>query len=103
MKNIIPVYMKSSVSQQFLTKNPIYKDIFKKCPNCNNFSLKPKHMNQMLDIKAAMNSNDRQCTQCGYVHIKNLTVSTMKNAPSPSSSQSVNNQQNVKEGRILEG
>jgi ribosomal protein S27AE len=95
-KKGFPAYMRSSVSPQFLTKNPIYKHIFHKCPNCNNFSLKPTHMDRIKDLASAVNSNNRQCAKCGYTHVRDLSVTTMKGAPNPPVSDT------VKEGRILE-
>lgn len=48
-----PVHMRSKVSQSFLSQNPEYKPLFKKCPVCSNHSFKPYN-------------GGRKCTQCDY-------------------------------------
>ena len=76
-KNKYPDYMKSSVSGQFLSKNPIYKDIFMKCVICGKYSLKPVGINQMKDaVKESKNANERRCSLCNYVHVSHLSVLT---------------------------
>jgi len=98
-KKSYPAYMRSSVSPQFLAKNPIYQKIFSKCPICNNLSLKPIGIERVADISQVMKSKDRKCAVCGYTHIKDLVVSTATKA----SNESINtNNMVIKEGRILE-
>ena len=90
VKKDIPVYLKSSVSAQFLAKNPTYKPVFLKCVNCGKYSLKPVGLNKMKNpLVDANDANERRCV-CGYTHVKNLVVSS-----SPTSAASI-------EGRILE-
>lgn len=85
-KKIMPPYMKSSVSPQFLAANPLYKKIFFKCPICNNYSLKPLGLNKINRVTEILDEekiNERKCGICGYTHVKNLSVFT-----TPSSSLS---------------
>ena len=37
-KNILPPFMRKSVSKTFLLHNPNYKDVFKQCPSCGKYS-----------------------------------------------------------------
>lgn len=74
---VIPPYLKSSVTPQFLAKNPLYKKVFYKCPNCNNYSLKPLNIRNIADIQN-IDDNIRKC-RCGYTHVKDLEVSVNNN------------------------
>lgn len=71
----VPPYLKSSVSAQFLAKNPLYRKIFFKCPNCSKYALKPLGIRNIKDIDN-IDDNERKCTICNYVHVKNLSVYT---------------------------
>ena len=74
-------YMKSSVTHQFLAKNPLYRNVFKLCVGCGKYSLKPIGINQMKDVvKESKNANERKCSLCGYTHVTNLSVSTTPKA-----------------------
>lgn len=68
--NPIPAYERTFVSSQFLAKNPQYQSLFKRCPNCSMFALKPigyKKMNPS-QIKEKDEKLERQCGVCGYIH-----------------------------------
>ena len=58
-KNKTPPFMRTSVSRQFLTHNPNYKDVFKQCPACNQFSFVNIDMNGNKTIIG------RVCRNCG--------------------------------------
>ena len=62
----VPMFMRSSVSASFLSKNPIYKNMFRKCPNCSKFSLKPNLSAGNLNPESAFKCKERKCTLCGY-------------------------------------
>jgi hypothetical protein len=51
---ITPAHLRSKVSSNFLSKNPQYKELFKRCPNCNKYALKPFE-------------SGRRCTQCKFL------------------------------------
>ena len=87
-KKDLPIYLKTSVSAQFLAKNPQYKKVFAKCPNCSKYSLKPLGIRNVKDIQQNIDDNERKCV-CGYTHVRNLSVCT-----EPSSKAAI-------EGRIL--
>jgi hypothetical protein len=67
-KKNFPPYMRSSVSAQFLAKNPLYKKVFMKCPNCAKFSLKPVNLTTIQDPQKIKDVKDRKCFNCGYLH-----------------------------------
>ena len=72
-----PAYMKSSVTPQFLSKNPLYRNVFMKCVGCGKYSLKPIGINQMKDVvKESKNANERHCSICSYIHVSHLEVFT---------------------------
>lgn len=102
-KKAIPPYLQSSVSAQFLAKNPAYKDVFQKCVNCGKYSLKPVGLKQMKNpIVDARDANERRCALCNYVHVKNLVVSTI----AASEAAPINVTESIdaiKKGRILQG
>lgn len=52
----IPLFLRSKVSYSTLRKHPQYKELFRKCPKCSEYSFKP--------VKDQPNT--RLCTQCGY-------------------------------------
>lgn len=54
-----PAYLRSEVSASFLSKNPQYKNHFKKCPKCSKYSFKPVNANQL-------GKQERRCLKCGY-------------------------------------
>lgn len=62
-RKLIPPFMRKSVSDSFLKNNPQYKDLFKKCPSCNNNSL------CNVDIHART-IQGRICRECGYTNDK---------------------------------
>lgn len=72
------MFMRSSVSESFLRSNPLYKNIFKKCPSCNRFSLKPNLSSGNLTPQSAVNCKERKCTLCGYIHSDNFETEKTK-------------------------
>lgn len=93
-----PIYMRHEVTAYTLREYPQYKHIFHKCPSCGKNSLKPiglSKINRVIEILEEDKINERHCTICGYIHVKNLSVST---------TTSVSTEKNipVKTGRILE-
>jgi hypothetical protein len=67
----IPPFMRSSVSAKFLSFNPVYKTIFRQCPSCNKFSLKPDIPSGIITPQIAAICKERKCTLCGYIHKEN--------------------------------
>lgn len=98
-KQKYPDYMRTSVTPQFLAKNPIYKDLFHKCPNCGNYSLKPVGMDHIKDISKTKDANVRRCGICSYTHVNDLVVDSSTSARAPINvTESIDA---IKKGRIL--
>lgn len=70
-RNITPPYMRNSVSQSFLDKNPQYRELFHTCASCSKNSLKPVNSRNLtpFQLKKIANTVERRCTLCGYRHI----------------------------------
>jgi hypothetical protein len=82
MKNEIPIYMRSSISEHIRRKNPEYKELFHKCTSCDKFSLKPMNMKNIdpTMLKQISNNIARKCTLCGYIYDPNATKAMWDNA-----------------------
>ena len=63
-----PPFMWNKASSSFLTHNPIYKEIFHKCPSCNALSLKPDMPYSSYSPLSVKACKQRRCTLCGYIH-----------------------------------
>ena len=77
-----PIYMRHELSAYMLRENPQYRHIFKKCPRCGKYSLKPvglNKINRVIEVLDDEKMNERRCI-CGYVHVRNLSVSTSPKA-----------------------
>ena len=68
--------MRTEATPYMLRENPQYRHIFKRCPNCNHLSLKPVGLNQIDKVTEVLDTNERHCTICSYIHVSHLEVLT---------------------------
>lgn len=66
----VPMFMKSEVSASFLSENPQYRKLFKKCPHCGKYALKPNNKSTYENGMGYREEDVKiwRCRKCDYVH-----------------------------------
>ena len=64
-----PFYLRKKLSRGQLQDHPEYQDLFKKCPSCDQYSLKPRGYKSMSPGYIRQNSNrlERLCSNCEFI------------------------------------